>query len=88
MMPTMPFLIEGLGDSEGGAKKTIRWSPYIEELDSSNSLSFELVPIENGSVGKEGKCASPVRNLVLDRIRSNNVVPAVLSYISSEGEKN
>jgi len=52
-MPKMPFPIEGLGESEGGGKKTVRWSPYMEELDSSNSSSFELRPTESGSVGKE-----------------------------------
>ena len=62
----MPFPMEGFGDSEGGGKKTVRWSPYLKELDSSNSSSFELMPTENGSVGKEHRCASPVRNLVLD----------------------
>jgi len=38
----------------------------MEELDSSNSSSFELMPTENGAAGKEGRCASPVRDLVLD----------------------
>jgi len=42
--PKMPFLREGFGDSEGGGKKTVRWSPYMEELDTSNSSSFELMP--------------------------------------------
>jgi len=44
----MPFRMVGFGDSEGGGKKTVRWSPYMEELDSSNSSSFELMPTENG----------------------------------------
>ena len=65
-MPKMPFPMEGFGDSESGGKKTVRWSPYIEELDSSNSSSFEVMPTENGSAGKEDRCASPVSNLVLD----------------------
>ena len=52
--PKMPFPMEGFGDSEGGGKKTVRWSPYMEELDSSNSMSFEVMPTENGSVGKGG----------------------------------
>jgi len=60
----------------------------MEELDSSNSLSFELMPTESGSVGKQDKCASPVRNLVLDGTGNSYVVPAVLSYVSSNGEKN
>jgi len=34
----MSFPMEGFGDSEGGGKKTVRWSPYMEELDSSNSV--------------------------------------------------
>jgi len=86
--PNMPFPMEGFGGSEGGGKKTVRWSPYMEELDSSNSSSFELMPTENGSVRKEDRCASPVRNLVLDRTGSSYVVLAVLSYLSSNGEKN
>jgi len=60
----------------------------MEELDSSNTLSFELMPTESGSVGKEDRCASPWRNLMLDGIGSGYVVPAVLSYVSSNGEKN
>ena len=32
--PKMPFPIEGFEDREGGGKKTVRWSSYIEELDS------------------------------------------------------
>jgi len=55
--PKMPFPIEGFGDSEGGGKKTVRWSPYMEELDTSNSSSLELISTENGSVGKEERCA-------------------------------
>ena len=43
MMHKMPFLMEGLGDSEGDIKKSVRWSPYMEELDSSNLSSFELI---------------------------------------------
>jgi len=84
----MPFLMEGLRESEGGGKKTVRWSSCIEELDRSNSTSFELMPTETGSVGKEGRCASPMRDLVLDGAGSRYVVPAVLSYVSSNGEKN
>jgi len=86
--PKMPFPMEGFGDSEGGSKKTVRWSPYMKELDSSNSSSFELMPTEKSSVGKEDRCASPVRNLVLDGTGSSYVVPAVLSYVSSNGDKN
>jgi len=33
------------------------------------------------------RCPRPVRNLVLDGIGSNYVVPAVLSYIPSNGER-
>jgi len=88
MTPKMPFRMEGFRDSEGGGKKTVRWSPYMEELDTSNSSSFELMPTENSSVGKEDRCVSPVRNLVLDGTGSTYVVPAVLSYVSSNGEKN
>jgi len=47
-----------------------------------------LMPTEIGSVGKEGGCASPVRYLVLDGTGSSYVVPAVLSYVSSNGKKN
>jgi len=86
--PKMPFPMEGFGDSKGGGKKTVRWSPYMEELDSSNSSSIELKPTENGPVGKENRCASPVRNLVLDGAGSRYVVPTVLSYVSFNGEKN
>jgi len=86
--PKMPFPMEDFGDSEGGGKKTVRWSPFMEELDSSNSSSYELMPNENGSVEKEGRCASPVRNLVLHGTGRNYVIPAVLSYVSSNGEKN
>jgi len=86
--PKMPFPMEGFGDSEGGGKKTVRWSPYMEELDSSNSSSFELMPTESGAVGKEDRCASPIRGLVLYGKGSNYEVPAVLSYVSSNGEKN
>jgi len=46
------------------------------------------MPTENSSVGKEDRCASPVRNLVLDGGGRNYVVPAVLSHVSSNGEKN
>ena len=60
----------------------------MEELDTSNTSSFELMPTESGAVGREDRCASPVRNLVLDGTGSSYVVPAVLSYVSSSGEKN
>jgi len=85
--PKMPFPMECFGEREGGGKKTVRWSPYIEELGSSNSSSFELMPTESSAVGKEDRCASPVRDLVLDGAGSSYVVPAVLSYVSSNGEK-
>jgi len=84
----MPFLMQGFRNSEGGSKKTVRWSPYMEELDSSNSSSFELMPTENGSIRKEDRYASPVKNQVLDGTGSSYAVPAVLSYVSSNGEKN
>jgi len=80
--------MEGFGDCEGGGNETVRWSPYMEELDNSNSSSLELMPTENGSAGKKDKCASRMRNLVLDGTGSKYVVPAVLSYVSSNGEKN
>jgi len=86
--PKMTFPMEGFGDCEGGGKKTVRWTPYMEELDSSNSSSFERMPTENASVGKEGRCASPVRDLVLAGTGSSYVVRAVLSYVSSNGDKN
>jgi len=47
-----------------------------------------MIPTENGAVGKEDRCAKPVRNLVLYGTGSSYVVPAVLSYVSSGGEKN
>jgi len=77
--PKVPFPMEGLGDSKGGGKKTVRWSPYMEECDRSNSSSFELMPTKNSSVGKEDRCALPVRNLGLDGTGSNYIIPAVLS---------
>jgi len=88
MTPKMPFPMEGFRDSEGGGKKTVKWSPYIEELDSSSSLSLELTPTKDGLVGKKDRCASPMRNLVLDRTGSSYVEPAVLSYVSFNGKKN
>jgi len=75
-------------EGKGGSRKTVRWSPYIEELDSANSKSFELIQTESVSVGKEDRCALPVRDLVLDGAGSSYVVPAVLSYVSSSGEYN
>jgi len=86
--PNMPFPMQSFGDGENGGKKTVRWSPYMEELDSSNSSSFELMPTESSSVGKEDRYASPVKDLVLDGTGSSYVVRAVLSYVSSNGEKN
>jgi len=46
------------------------------------------MPTESGSDGKEGRCASPVSYLVLDGKGSSYVVPAVLSYVSSNSEMN
>jgi len=46
------------------------------------------MPTESGAVVKEDRCVSPVRDLVLDGTGSSYVVPAVLSYCSSNGEKN
>jgi len=86
--PNMAFPMEGFGHNEGGGKKIVRWSPYMEELDGTNSSSFELMPTENSSVVKEDRCPSPVRNLLLDGTGSRYVVPAILSYVSSNGEKN
>jgi len=77
-MPKIPYPMDGFGDSKGGGKKIGGWSPYMEELDSSNTSSFELMPTERGSVGKEGRCASPMRNLVLDGTGNSYVVSAVL----------
>jgi len=87
-MLKMPFTMECFEDSKGGSKKTMRWSAYMKELDSSKFSNFELIPTESISVGKEDRCASPVRDLVLDAAGSSYVVPPVLSYISSNGEKN
>ena len=91
VIPTIskiPFPMEGFEDSEGGGLKTVRWSTYIEELDSSNSSSYERMPTDNGSVGQEDRCTSPVRNQVLDGTGSSYVVPAVLTHVSSNSEKN
>jgi hypothetical protein len=85
--PEMPFPMDGFFESEGGGKKMVRWSSYKEEVDSSNRASYELMPDEQGSSGQEERCASPVRDLVLDGAGSSYVVPAVLSYVSSAGEK-
>jgi len=76
--PKMPFPMEGFGDSEGGGKKSVWWSPSMEELDSSNFSSFELIPTESGAFGKEDRCTSPIRNIVLDGTGSSYVVSAVL----------
>jgi len=86
--PKIPFPMEGFGNSEGGGKKTVKWSPYMGKLDSSNSSSFEHMPTENSSVVNEDRYALPVRNLVWDRTESSYVFPAVLSYISSNGGQN
>jgi len=88
MMSKMPCLMEGFGDSEGGGNKAVKWSPYKEEFDGSNSSGFELIATESGSIRKEGRYASPVRNLVLDGTGSSYVVPVIRSYASSKGEKN
>ena len=85
--PEMPFPMESDADVVGSGKKMVTWSSYKEELDSSNSSSFELMPTENDSEGTGARCVSPVRNLVLDGTGSNYVVPAVLSLVSSAGEK-
>jgi len=73
-MPKMSFPMESLEDSESGGKKTVRCSPYVEELDTSNSSSFELMPTVSGSVGKKDRCSLPLRNLVLDGTGSSYVV--------------
>ena len=85
--PAMLFRMEGFGDSQGAGKKTVRWYPYIKELNISNSSSFELMPTVNSSVGNEGRCASPVRDLVLDGTESSYVVSAVLLYVFSNSVK-
>jgi len=46
------------------------------------------MPTKSGSVRKEDRCASPVRNLVLGGTGSSYIVPAALSYVSSNSEKN
>jgi len=46
------------------------------------------MPTENGSVGKEDRCVSTLRDLMLDETGSNYVVVAILSYVSSNCEKN
>jgi len=66
----------------------VRWFPFIKELDRLNSMTFELMPTESGSVGKKGRCTSPMKNLVLYGTGSSYVVPAVLSYFYSNGETN
>jgi len=58
----------------------------MEELVRPNSMSFELMSTESGTVGKEVRCASSLRDLVLDGRGSSYVVPFVLSYVSSNGE--
>jgi len=88
MMLTMYFLMEGLGDSEGGNRNIVRWSTYMEELDSSNSLSLELMLSEDGSAGKEVRSTLPMRNLVFDGTGSSYIVPTVFSFVSFKGEKN
>jgi len=66
----------------------VRPSLCMEDLESLQASSFELMLTESSLVGKEDRYASPMRNLVLDRRGSNYVVPAVLSYISSNRKKN
>jgi len=46
------------------------------------------MPTNSSSVGKESGCDWPARDLVLDRTGSSCIVPAVLTYVSSNGEKN
>ena len=60
----------------------------MEELDSSNSSSFELMPTESSLVENECRCTSLVRDLVSDGTGSSDVVPTVLPYVSSNCEKN
>jgi len=60
----------------------------MQELGSSISSSFELIPTNASSTAKEGRSASLVSNLVLDKIGSRYIVPTVLLYVSSNGEKN
>jgi len=83
----MPFPMDGFGDRKGDSKKTVRWSPYMVELDISNLSTLKLMPTEGGSVGKEDRCTLPIRNLVLDGTGSSCGIPAVLSYVSSNGNK-
>jgi len=46
------------------------------------------MPTASGSVRKEGRYTSPLRDLVLDGTGSSYVVPAIFSYVSSNSEKN
>jgi len=46
------------------------------------------MPTKSGSVKEEGRCTLPVSYLVLDATGSSYLLPAVLSYMSSDVEKN
>jgi len=78
----------GFRYSVSGGKEAVRWSPYKEELAYSNSLSLELMPPKSGLVEKEGRCTSPVKDLVWDRTGSRYLVPGELSYVPSSSKKN
>jgi len=54
---------------------------------TSNSENVDIMLTAGSSVRKEGRCPLPVIDLVLDVIGSSYVVPAALSYISSNGGK-
>jgi len=84
----MLFLMVGFGDSEGGSKKTVRWSTYVEEVGCSRSSSFELMQTKDRLVEKTGSYAFPVGNLVLNGTGSSYVALAILSFNSSNSEKN
>jgi len=88
MTSKMSFWMRGFRDREAGGAKIIRWSPYMEELVTSNFSSFGLIQTESGSVRKEDRYISPVRELVLNATGSSCVVPAILLYVSSNSEKN
>jgi len=83
----MPFQIEGFFKNVGGGKKPAKWSSHKKGLDDSNHTSYELMPAKAGLDGLGGRCSSPVRDLVLDGMESSYIVSAVLSCVSSAGEK-
>jgi len=77
-MTKMHFLKQGFRDVEGGVKKTLRWTPYMEYLDSLNSTSCKLIPTESGAVGNDDRFVPPMKNQLFNGRGSSNVVPTVL----------